>query len=219
MVFRNITIFGPSWPEVLKGGTEIRNEKELDISKSITFESGRGFALGHIPEAPGQDVIWHFTEMANKERNYYDYRLCNGFIPPEQEFDRVVSAYQYVYNVPEKIEGQTSATNYYRYYATQQPVNPGTFPKSSDCMPLEIANYDKRLLVEGGTMRAWGEIIYMKPLTEKQMYDYELKPFPDNPDREKARPSITARLKEAASRPEPGKKADRPKPSKSYEDR
>ena len=47
-----------------------------------------------------------------------------------------------------------------------------------------------------GRLMAWGELTYAKPLTEKQMEDYELKPAPGNPDR--VRPSITARLKDGA---------------------
>ena len=72
--------------------------------------------------------------------------------------------------------------------------------------------------VEGSTMRAWGELAYLKPLTEKQMEDYELRPAPGNPDRV-ARPSITAQLKEAARRAEPPKEPDKAKHNKSREDR
>ena len=54
-----------------------------------------------------------------------------------------------------------------------------------------------------GRLLAWGELTYAKPLTEKQMEDYELKPAPGNPDR--VRPSITARLKEGTRGQEPPK--------------
>ena len=67
-------------------------------------------------------------------------------------------------------------------------------------------------------MRAWGELIYEKPLTEKQMYDYELKPSSHNPDRA-ARRSITAQLKEPARRVEPPKEPEKQKNHKSYGDR
>ena len=83
---------------------------------------------------------------------------------------------------------------------------------------MEIINFDERRMVEGGTMRAWGELAYLKPLTEKQMEDYELRPAPGNPDRA-ARPSITAQLKEAARRAEPPKEPDKAKHNKSREDR
>ncbi len=67
-------------------------------------------------------------------------------------------------------------------------------------------------------MRAWGELAYLKPLTEKQMEDYELRPAPGNPDRV-ARPSITAQLKATARRAGPPKKPDKAKHNKSCEDR
>lgn len=60
----------------------------------------------------------------------------------------------------------------YRYYSTQRPVTPGTFPGK----PINIQNFDTRESVCGGQMQAWGYVEYKKPLTEKQMNDYELKP-------------------------------------------
>ncbi len=60
----------------------------------------------------------------------------------------------------------------YRYYSTQRPVTPGTFPGK----PANIQNFDTRESVCGGQMQAWGYVEYKKPLTEKQMKDYELKP-------------------------------------------
>lgn len=74
----------------------------------------------------------------------------------------------------------------YKYYSTQRPVDMGTFPNPSDNKPLEINNYDKREPVEGGKLQAWGDLTYAKPLTKKQMADYELKPAPDNPDLQRA---------------------------------
>ena len=94
----------------------------------------------------------------------------------------------------------------------------GTYPKPPGNGPIEIFNYDARIPVEGGNMMAWGELIYGKPLTEKQMYDYELKPSSHNPDRA-GRPSITGQLKEAARRAEPSKESERQKTGKSHEDR
>ena len=36
--------------------------------------------------------------------------------------------------------------------------------------------------MENGTILAWGELIYAKPLTDKEMTAYELKPSRYNPD-------------------------------------
>ena len=76
--------------------------------------------------------------------------------------------------------------NQYKYYSTQRPVDIGTYPKPNGNQPVEIQNYDQRVPVENGALRAWGELSYKKPLTEKQMADYELKPSPGNPDRQRA---------------------------------
>ena len=63
----------------------------------------------------------------------------------------------------------------YRYWSTQRPVGPGTFPKT-DGKPVTIENFDARMVVEGGRTQAWGYLEYEKPLDEKQVQDYELKP-------------------------------------------
>ncbi|MBS6956170.1 MAG: hypothetical protein KH230_23420 [Enterocloster asparagiformis] len=72
----------------------------------------------------------------------------------------------------------------YKYYSTQRPVDVLTYPNPPDNRPVEIVNYDCdfRIPVQGEAFRAWGELTYAKPLTEKQMADYELKPSRRNPD-------------------------------------
>lgn len=63
----------------------------------------------------------------------------------------------------------------YRYYSTQRPIAPGTFPKGENA-PVTVENFDDRIPVENGQMQAWGYLEYLKPLTAKQQSDYELKP-------------------------------------------
>lgn len=72
----------------------------------------------------------------------------------------------------------------YQYYSTQRPIGPGTYPKPQDNPPLKVVNYDvdNRIQVEGEVFQAWGEVIYAKPLTDRQQYDYELRPSSRNPD-------------------------------------
>ena len=84
---------------------------------------------------------------------------------------------------------------------------------------MEVVNYedDRRRPVAGGRIHAWGEAIYKKPLTGKQIRDYELTPAPDNPDRKQ---SITARLKESAAKgQEPPKEPGQKRNHKTHEDR
>ena len=59
----------------------------------------------------------------------------------------------------------------YKYYSTQRPVSPGTFPGK----PIEIHNFDKR--VDTGLPHigpAWGWLIYSDRLTPQQADSYEL---------------------------------------------
>ena len=185
--------------------------------KSVTFENNRGFALGHNRAAPSPFVTWQFTETENGQKDYYWGHYHNDSQTAEKDFAKRIDDYTELCQVQERTGGQDQA-EYYRYYSTQRPVDLGTFPKPPGTVPVEIINFDERRMVEGGTIRAWGELAYLKPLTEKQMDDYELRPAPGNPDRA-ARPSITAQLKEAARRPEPPKEPDKTKLNKSHEDR
>ena len=70
----------------------------------------------------------------------------------------------------------------YKYYSTQRPVDIGTFPNGKENPPIRIENYEGRIWVEHDTRLAWGELAYARPLTEKELYNYELKPSRDNPD-------------------------------------
>ena len=97
----------------------------------------------------------------------------------------------------------------YKYYSTQRPVDVGTFPKPPHNAPDEIINYDQRVPVEGGAFLAWGHLTYTRPLSEKDMADYELRPSKDNPavgrrmerkraaEHEEKKPSISKQMKEA----------------------
>ena len=73
------------------------------------------------------------------------------------------------------------------------------------------------IFVSWRRLMAWGELTYAKPLTEKQMEDYELKPAPGNSDR--VRPSITARLKDGTRGQEPPKEPGQKRSHKNHEER
>lgn len=61
-----------------------------------------------------------------------------------------------------------------RYYSTQRPVAPGTFPKPAGNRVLQITNFDSREFVPEILKSAWGFIEYEKPLTERDARSYEL---------------------------------------------
>lgn len=62
----------------------------------------------------------------------------------------------------------------YRYYSTQRPISPGTYPNGEN-KPVSIENFDERQSVENGQLQAWGYLEYAEPLSQKEMKDYELK--------------------------------------------
>lgn len=58
----------------------------------------------------------------------------------------------------------------YRYYSTQRPVGPGTFPGKPD----NIVNFDRREDVPG-IGPAWGYLEYQEPIDDDAAKNYELK--------------------------------------------
>lgn len=61
----------------------------------------------------------------------------------------------------------------FRYFSTQRPVAPGTFPKKLGC---EISNYPQKIYIDGLGFYAWGHIDYNEPLNDTEIEEYELKP-------------------------------------------
>lgn len=61
-----------------------------------------------------------------------------------------------------------------RYYSTQRPVSPGSYPQNKDNEITEIFNYDDKTYIEEIGREAWGYIDYLYPLTEQDIGDYEL---------------------------------------------
>ncbi len=61
-----------------------------------------------------------------------------------------------------------------KYYSTQRPIMPSSFPKLDDNKVVEICNFDKREAVKEINRMAWGWIEYEKPLPVELAKDYEL---------------------------------------------
>lgn len=62
----------------------------------------------------------------------------------------------------------------YRYYSTQRPVMPGSYPKLENNRIEEISNYDSKTYAEEIQRDAWGYIEYEKPLGHFDIVNYEL---------------------------------------------
>ena len=66
-----------------------------------------------------------------------------------------------------------------RYYSTQRPVGPGTYPKPRGISVIRIVNFDRReKCAEIGWRPAWGYIDYEKPIPRPMADAFELVPAP-----------------------------------------
>lgn len=63
-----------------------------------------------------------------------------------------------------------------RYYSTQRPVMPGSFPKPEGNRVTGVVGFDRREQVESIGRPAWGYIEYEKPLSDRDAEAYELVP-------------------------------------------
>ena len=189
----------PGFAEILltfwKGGRMDKNQG-YEIIQAVMLENGRGFALGHNPAAPSPYVTWACYDDKDGQRQYEWGHYGSDRAALEQDFAARVQEYQRLYNVDVR---QVEAPGLYKYYSTQRPVDIGTFPKPPRNAPDEIVNYDQRVPVENGSFLAWGHLTYTRPLTKRQVSDYELRPAPDNPDRPR---SIREQMKTAAKQAE-----------------
>lgn len=61
-----------------------------------------------------------------------------------------------------------------KYYNTQRPIGPGTYPKPQDNKVIEIKNFDKKEKIENENISAYGYIKYEKPLMPAAAKAYEL---------------------------------------------
>lgn len=59
-----------------------------------------------------------------------------------------------------------------RYYSTQRPFGPGTFPQRDGTET--ITNFDGKIYCEEIGREAWGFIDYQEPLTKEEVDAYEL---------------------------------------------
>jgi len=167
------------------------------ILKMIMLENGRGFALGEHPTAPEPFVTWACYDDEQGRRQYEWGHYGSDRAALEQDLMDRVEDYQQQFRVQ---VARIEAPGLYKYYSTQRPVAPGTFPTPTRNAPDEIVNYDQRVPVEGGAFLAWGHLTYTRPLSEKDMADYELRPSTDNlavGKHMEQKPSISRQMQEA----------------------
>ena len=65
-----------------------------------------------------------------------------------------------------------------RYYSTQRPITPGSFPRVAFNAVKEIVNFERKTNCEEIGREAWGYIDYEKPLDRYDCNAYELTAVP-----------------------------------------
>ena len=65
-----------------------------------------------------------------------------------------------------------------RYYSTQRPITPGSFPRVAFNAVKEIVNFERKTYCEEIGREAWGYIDYEKPLDRYDCNAYELTAVP-----------------------------------------
>ena len=62
----------------------------------------------------------------------------------------------------------------YRYYLTQRPAMPGTFPKPQGNKVLSVQNFDERAFCKEIGREAWAYLDYFAPLPGETVRSYEM---------------------------------------------
>ncbi len=69
----------------------------------------------------------------------------------------------------------------YKYYSLERPISIGTYPKNKDNKMIAFENFEnnsrcikKEICDSNNIFMAWGYLLFEKPLTDKEISDYEL---------------------------------------------
>lgn len=62
----------------------------------------------------------------------------------------------------------------YRYYSTQRPIMPGSYPKPEGNGIVTVYNFDNKTYAEEIQREVWGYIEYARPLGHFDIVNYEL---------------------------------------------
>lgn len=69
-------------------------------------------------------------------------------------------------------ESEQAETDRYAYYTIMRPPMPGAIPQGS----VEVKDFGDRIFVPEIERAAWGIAVYDRPLTEDEIWEYELQP-------------------------------------------
>lgn len=171
--------------ELLEDGNDVTrfvsNGKRLDLSEKVLSDKQVAdiryfFKVDEIPKELYSEEQWKVMQRGIRERLDVT-QIANPNLAVVEMKDILKELRK------EKREAQAAElegtlglqdNGKYRYYSTQRPISPGTYPNGEN-KPISIENFDERQPVENGQLQAWGYLEYAEPLSQKEMKDYELK--------------------------------------------
>lgn len=146
--------------ELYQYGTSNLNSTRMD-SPSTVFMKSLGYEGVDVRGIKGIDNV----EFGSVIYDLKDNQETNTEVIAEPTTNEIETNEQIVKEEERVVEqANTEEKQTYRYYLTQRPPSPGTFPKGT----TNVVSFDDK------TDGAWGYVEYDKSLTKQQISDYEL---------------------------------------------
>lgn len=154
-----------------KDGREVSDETPEGVKEEYQVRLYRPYSspdkvkayisLANVPMEEG-----HILE---DERVVYESREA-----AEQAVDNFNTVFDFDADFHNEMLNRVPSPVLHRYYSTQRPVGPGTYPSIADNKPVNVVNFEDREYQQAIDRSAWGYLEFERALTSKQTEDYEL---------------------------------------------
>lgn len=165
---------------ITRDGDEVRFDANGDeISEEIPegLEEKYQVRLYRSYDAPDVVKAYVSTVNASLEKGHIvedEREVYESFEAAENAVENFNTVFGFDEEFRNELLSRIPAPVLHKYYSTQRPVGPGTYPKHPDYPVVNIVNFDERIFVEEINRGAWGYIEFERPLPLKQAEDYEL---------------------------------------------
>ena len=145
---------------------------QIEGIKDVDFDlSGFLSSIPYVIFLPEYDIDVRLDDYYERRRTLLQEALRvaaeNGMTRTD---DRIEDMGRHFYIVTRL--GRQYYSNPIRYFSTQRPIEPGSYPRPKDAR--RIVNYDKREFIIAIEREAWGYIDYGCELDDWDVADYEL---------------------------------------------
>ncbi len=152
-------------------GNVISEEVPEGIEEAYQVRLYRPYANPDTVKAYVAEVHTPLEEghIVENEHEVYESREA-----AENGVDNFNTVFDFDEDFRNEVLGRVPDARLHRYYSTQRPVGPGTYPKVHGNEPVNIVNFDDREFQTDINRAAWGYLEFERSLTDKQVDDYEL---------------------------------------------